>query len=99
MGERICVVGLGYVGLPVALEFAKKFPGTVGFDINSKKIAYLKDGVDLTGEVKSEELRTTSLRMTDKVEDLKDCTFFVVAVPTPIDNAKRPDLTPVVAAS
>jgi UDP-N-acetyl-D-galactosamine dehydrogenase len=99
MNERIAVIGLGYVGLPVALGFARKFPGTVGFDINEAKVASLRAGVDTTGETASEELKATSLLMTTKLEDLKGCTFFVVAVPTPIDVDNRPDLTPVIKAS
>jgi UDP-N-acetyl-D-galactosamine dehydrogenase len=93
------VIGLGYVGLPVALGFAKKFSGTVGFDINTQKVAALKAGIDQTGEVASDELKASSLQMTATLEDLKSCTFFVVAVPTPVDIDNRPDLTPVVRAS
>jgi UDP-N-acetyl-D-galactosamine dehydrogenase len=99
MSERIGIIGLGYVGLPVALGFARKFPGSVGFDINEAKVASLCAGVDTTGETSSEELKATSLKMTTKLDDLKDCTFFVVAVPTPVDVDNRPDLTPVVKAS
>jgi UDP-N-acetyl-D-galactosamine dehydrogenase len=99
MTEKIAVIGLGYVGLPVALGFAKKFPGTVGFDINATKVAQLTSGLDVTGEVSREELTATSLKMTATLEDLKGCTFFVVAVPTPVDVDNRPDLTPVVRAS
>ena len=83
MTERNAVVGLGYVGLPVALAFAKKFPGTIGFDINEPKVKALKGGVDATGEVSSETLKATSLQMTCDGADLKKATFFVVAVPTP----------------
>ena len=99
MSERIAVIGLGYVGLPVALAFAKRFPGTVGFDINEEKVASLRSGVDRTGEVSSEELRGTALTMTSNLEALRQATFFVVAVPTPVDVDNRPDLTPVVKAS
>ncbi|HYV20428.1 MAG TPA: nucleotide sugar dehydrogenase [Verrucomicrobiae bacterium] len=97
--ERIAVVGLGYVGLPVALGFARRFPGTVGFDINVAKVDALKQGRDVTGEVTPETLRATSLKMTSDQADLKPATFFVVAVPTPVDGNNRPDLTPVVKAS
>jgi UDP-N-acetyl-D-galactosamine dehydrogenase len=99
MSERIAVIGLGYVGLPVALGFAKRFPGTVGFDINTVKVRALRDGRDLTGEVPSEILKATSLKITSDLADLKPATFFVVAVPTPVDRNNRPDLTPVVKAS
>ena len=99
VNERIAVVGLGYVGLPVALGFARRFPGTVGFDINVAKVAALKDGRDVTGEVTPTTLKATSLRLTSDPADLKQATFFVVAVPTPVDGNNRPDLTPVVKAS
>ena len=99
MSERIAVIGLGYVGLPVALGFAKRFPGTVGFDINVEKVRSLRAGSDITGEVPSETLRATTLRMTSDPVDLKEATFYVVAVPTPVDRNNRPDLTPLVKAS
>jgi UDP-N-acetyl-D-galactosamine dehydrogenase len=99
MSERVAVIGLGYVGLPVALAFARKFPGTVGFDINTTRIDELGRGIDRTGETSSDELREAGLRVTNRIEDLKDRTFFVVAVPTPVDATKRPDLTPLVRAS
>src|SRR4051794_36047529 len=99
MSERIAVIGLGYVGLPVALAFADRFPGTIGFDIDSKKIESLQDGIDRTGEVTRETLLATQLRYTCTPEDLADTTFFVVAVPTPIDSNNRPDLTPLIQAS
>lgn len=99
MNERIAVIGLGYVGLPVALGFARRFPGTVGFDINAEKVAALRSGVDRTGEVSSEVLRQTSLTMTTDAEAMRTATFFVVAVPTPVDVDNRPDLTPVIKAT
>ena len=99
MSERIAVIGLGYVGLPVALGFAKKFPGTIGFDINAGKVDALRAGNDLTGEVPSEVLKATALEMTSDPAVLEGATFFVVAVPTPVDRNNRPDLTPVVKAS
>jgi len=99
MAERIAVIGLGYVGLPVALAFAKKFPGTIGFDINVEKVNELASGVDRTGETSSEVLKATPLKMTSDPRALKEATFFVVAVPTPVDGNNRPDLTPVVKAS
>jgi UDP-N-acetyl-D-galactosamine dehydrogenase len=99
MSERIAVIGLGYVGLPVALSFARKFPGTIGFDINEAKVKALKAGNDATGEVPADVLRASSLAMTWEAAELKKATFFVVAVPTPIDRNNRPDLTPVVKSS
>jgi UDP-N-acetyl-D-glucosamine/UDP-N-acetyl-D-galactosamine dehydrogenase len=96
---NIAVIGLGYVGLPVALAFAKKFPNTVGFDINAEKVAALKGGIDTTGEVSVEDLKNTSLRITSDLIDLADSNFFVVAVPTPIDENRFPDLSPLVKAS
>lgn len=99
MGERIAVIGLGYVGLPVALGFARRFKGTIGFDINAKKVADLRQGLDTTGEISKDELLSAGLEMTADPEQLKQATFFVVAVPTPVDVDNRPDLTPVVKAS
>ncbi len=99
MSERIAVIGLGYVGLPVALAFARKFEGSVGFDINQPKVTALRAGNDQTGEVPAEVLKASSLEMTWEPQALKACTFFVVAVPTPVDKNNRPDLTPVIKAS
>ncbi len=96
--EKIGVIGLGYVGLPIALAFARKFE-TVGYDINDAKVLELNEGIDRTGEADPDELKTTKLKMTADLEDLRGCTFFVVAVPTPIDSDHQPDLTPVVKAS
>jgi len=97
--ERIGVIGLGYVGLPVALGFARKFAGTVGFDIHREKVEELKRGYDRNREVPAEVLNSTTLQITSDLEALKACTFFVVAVPTPVDSNNVPDLTPVVRAS
>ncbi|MEB3295664.1 MAG: nucleotide sugar dehydrogenase [Synechococcales bacterium] len=97
--RKIAVIGLGYVGLPVALEFATQFPGTVGFDINREKIIDLQNGIDVTGEVDVDHLKSTSLKMTAEITDLQDCNFFVVAVPTPIDRNHCPDLYPLIKAS
>jgi len=99
MSERIAVVGLGYVGLPVALAFARKFPGTVGFDVHREKVAELARGVDRNREQPEAVLKATTLRMTSDPADLAGCTFFVVAVPTPVDGNNVPDLTPVERAS
>ena len=99
MSERIAVVGLGYVGLPVALAFARKFERTVGFDISDDRVRSLADHHDWTGEVTEAELRETSLKLTSDPADLRGTTFFVVAVPTPIDADRRPDLGPLLAAT
>jgi UDP-N-acetyl-D-galactosamine dehydrogenase len=96
---RIGVVGLGYVGLPLAVEFGKKF-STTGFDIKPGRIAELKAGRDSTLEVEAGELlRATQLSYTSDVEALRQCNVYIITVPTPIDEAKRPDLTPLVRAS
>jgi UDP-N-acetyl-D-glucosamine/UDP-N-acetyl-D-galactosamine dehydrogenase len=87
----ISVIGLGYVGLPVAVAFGK-VRRTVGFDINSARIRELREGHDRTGEVSSEELRSADILLTDHIEDLKRADFHIVAVPTPIDAANQPDL-------
>src|SRR5258708_9453875 len=99
MPETIAVIGLGYVGLPVAVAFGRKLPNVIGFDIDKTKIAELKDGHDRTGEISAEELKSTNVRYSCDIEDLKQVTFFIVAVPTPIDESKRPDLRPLERAS
>lgn len=99
MCRKIGVIGLGYVGLPVAIAFARKFAGVIGFDINTKKIQELLAGYDSTGEVDPAELKSTSLKVTSDINELRELDFFVVAVPTPIDKAKRPDLRAVVKAT
>jgi UDP-N-acetyl-D-galactosamine dehydrogenase len=99
MNERIAIIGLGYVGLPVALAFARKFPGVVGFDIHREKVDELKRGYDRNHEQPSEVLRATPLRMTSDPNDLRGTTFFIVAVPTPVDRNNVPDLSPVERAS
>ena len=96
---RIGVVGLGYVGLPLAVEFGKHFE-TVGFDVKANRIADLSRGKDATLEVTRAELKTaTQLKFTTSLADLKRCNLYIVTVPTPIDEYKRPDLTPLVKAS
>jgi len=95
----VAVVGLGYVGLPLAVEFGKIVP-TIGFDLNKKRIASLKKAVDSNNETTSQELRATSfLEYTDDPKKLKDADFVIVAVPTPIDKNKKPDLFCVISAS
>ena len=99
MNERIAIIGLGYVGLPVALAFARKFPGTVGFDIHEAKVNELKRGYDRNHEVPESVLKETPLKISSDIADLKGVTFFVVAVPTPVDDNNVPDLSPVIGAS
>lgn len=97
--KKIAVIGLGYVGLPLAAAFGEKRE-VVGFDINSKRIAELKDGVDITREVSKDELATAKgLSFSDRVEDIADCQIFIVTVPTPIDEYKSPDLSPLESSS
>jgi len=96
---RIAIVGLGYVGLPLAVEFGKKLP-VLGFDINPKRIAELQSGQDHTLEVSAEELRQAQhLLFSAEPTALSTCNFFIVTVPTPIDKHKQPDLTPLIKAS
>jgi len=96
---RIGVIGLGYVGLPLAVEFGKRYP-TLGFDIDASRVDELRAGADRTLEVETEALRSASrLTFGSDLDALRDCTVFVVTVPTPIDSAKRPDLTPLTRAS
>ena len=99
MAERIAVIGLGYVGLPVALAFAAKFPNTIGFDIDRRRIEALQAGDDWTGECEPAVLAASSIRFSADPADLADATFFVVAVPTPIDANNQPDLRAVQGAS
>ncbi|NTG29278.1 nucleotide sugar dehydrogenase [Agrobacterium rhizogenes] len=99
MSEKIAVIGLGYVGLPVAIALAGKFPDVVGFDIKASRVAALKAGEDDTREVSPERLRESGLRISSDLEDLRDRDIFIVAVPTPIDRNRQPDLRPMISAS
>ena len=99
MSERVAVVGLGYVGLPVALAFARKFENTVGFDISEARVRALAGHEDWTGEVTRSDLQESTLKLTSDPAELRGCTFFVVAVPTPIDSDRRPDLGPLLSAT
>ncbi len=98
MNKSVCVIGLGYVGLPVAYNFAKKYQ-TIGIDISSKRVDELNNHLDRTREITTEELRELSMNFSTKIEDAADFNFFIVTVPTPIDNFKTPDLTPVISAT
>lgn len=96
---KVCVIGLGYVGLPLAVEFSKKRP-ILGFDINQRRIDDLKSGNDFTLETSKEDLAAAKdLSYSTDTDDLRTCNCFIVTVPTPIDEYKRPDLTPLIKAS
>jgi UDP-N-acetyl-D-galactosamine dehydrogenase len=96
--EKIAVIGLGYVGLPVALALAKKFPGLIGFDISESRIAALRQGHDWANEHTAAEITGAPITYTTNVKDLGDATFLIATVPTPITEDKKPDLTPVLSA-
>jgi len=99
MGETVVVVGLGYVGIPLAVEFGKKRK-TIGFDINKKRVEELNAGLDKTREVASGEIKEARfLTLTCEIGDIKEGKYYIVAVPTPIDKHKRPDLTPLLSAT
>ncbi len=96
--KRICVVGLGYVGLPLAVSLAKKFK-VVGFDISARRIGELREGIDTTGEMDPSSLKQTQVVFTNDASSLKECHLIIVAVPTPIDINKKPDLSPITSAT
>ena len=99
MSTRIAIIGLGYVGFPLAVEFGKNIP-TLGFDIDTSRIAELNNGFDRTQEVTAEQLKeSVSLTFSSNAVDLSTCNTFIVTVPTPIDHFKKPDLTPLLKAS
>lgn len=95
---KIAVIGLGYVGLPIALEFAKKY-SVVGFDINDKRVEMMKQSIDPSNELESSAFDGCDILFTSKLDDLKSASFFVVAVPTPIDSHQLPDLKPLLSAT
>ncbi|UAY52547.1 nucleotide sugar dehydrogenase [Ferruginibacter albus] len=96
--KKLAVIGLGYVGLPIALEFAKKIK-VIGFDINAKRIDMMKQGIDPSQELKKEAFDGCDIEFTNDLEVLKQASFFIAAVPTPVDKNNLPDLTPVTKAS
>jgi len=99
MTDKIAIIGLGYVGLPLAVEFGKQYQ-TIGFDINHQRIEELKQGQDSTLETTTEELKqAVNLNFTTNSEEIKNCNIYIVTVPTPIDKYKRPDLTPLEKSS
>ena len=95
--NKIAVIGLGYVGLPIALEFAKK-ASVIGFDIKEDRVELMKKNIDPSKELEPEEFENTDIKFTAKIEDLREAKFYIVAVPTPIDDHQQPDLTPVLKA-
>ena len=98
-GEKsICLVGLGYVGLPIALELAKHYK-VIGFDINEERVNMMKNQIDPSKEVDANEFEGRDISFTANLDDIKECGFYIVAVPTPIDDAKQPDLKPLIGAS
>lgn len=96
--EKLAVIGLGYVGLPIALEFAKKMD-VIGFDINEARVDLMKNNIDPSNELESSDFEGCSIEFTANIDDLKAATFYVVAVPTPIDESNRPNLAPLLGAS
>lgn len=96
--KKLAVIGLGYVGLPIALEFAKTI-SVIGFDISEKRVEMMKNGIDPSEELDSSEFENRDIHFTAKLEDLKEANFFIVAVPTPVDSHNVPDLKPVLSAS
>ena len=97
--ESLSLIGLGYVGMPIAHAFAKKGINVIGFDLNKEKIALYKSGIDPTREVGDEEIKNTQINFTSDEKDLRKAKFHIVAVPTPVNSDHTPDLTPVIGAS
>ena len=89
--KKICVVGLGYVGLPLAVALSKQ-QEVIGFDINEKRLETLRKGIDYNKDVTTDDLKKAKIHYTNKPADIKEADFIIVAVPTPVDDAQRPDL-------
>lgn len=96
--EKLAVIGLGYVGLPIALEFARKL-SVIGFDINAKRIQLMQQGIDPSNELSKDEFNNCEIEFTDSLDELRKAKFYIVAVPTPVDEHNVPDLTPIKKAS
>jgi len=96
--KKMAIIGLGYVGLPIALEFARKI-SVIGFDIKPDRIELMKKGIDPSNELESKDFEGCDIQFTSKLEDLKEASFYIVAVPTPIDIHKKPDLRPLLSAT
>ena len=90
--EKLAVVGLGYVGLPIALEFAKKLD-VIGFDINAERVNLMKQNIDPSNELTASDFENCAIKFTSNIKDLQDVKFFIIAVPTPIDKYRDPDLS------
>ena len=97
--EKVSLVGLGYVGMPIAVEFAKRGVDVVGFDLNAEKIETYKKGIDPTNEVGDDVIKNTTVEFTADETRLREAKFHIVAVPTPVNDDHTPDLTPVEGAS
>ena len=97
--EKLSLVGLGYVGMPIAVAFAKKGINVIGYDLNKEKIDLYKSGVDPTREVGNEVIKNTTVEFTADEKKLREAKFHIVAVPTPVNTDHTPDLTPVIGAS
>lgn len=95
MSEKIAIIGLGYVGLPVAVALGRVFDNVIGFDISIERITELQQGHDRTHEISAHHLSTSRVDYTANLQDIRECTFFIVTVPTPIDENRQPDLTPI----
>ena len=96
--EKLAIIGLGYVGLPIALEFARKI-SVIGFDINAKRIDMMRQGIDPSNELEKEEFENCDIKFVSCLDELREARFFIVAVPTPVDQHNVPDLTPIKKAS
>ncbi|HSR39969.1 MAG TPA: Vi polysaccharide biosynthesis UDP-N-acetylglucosamine C-6 dehydrogenase TviB, partial [Phnomibacter sp.] len=96
--EKLAVIGLGYVGLPIALEFARKV-SVIGFDINQERVEMMRKGIDPSKELESAAFEGCDIHFTNNLDELKQAKFFIVAVPTPVDDHNVPDLKPVLRAS
>ena len=96
--DKLALVGLGYVGMPIAVEFAKRGIDVIGFDFNEKKIELYKQGIDPTNEVGDEVIKNTTVEFTADPKSLADAKFIIVAVPTPVNDDHTPDLSPVEGA-
>lgn len=96
--ERIAVIGLGYVGFPLSMDLADRYKSVVGFDVSANRVSKLKVGVDSTGEIAADRIKSSPLIVSDQMEELAKATFYIVTVPTPIDDSNRPDLGPVRSA-
>lgn len=97
--RKLAVVGMGYVGMPIAIEFSKKGIDVIGFDLNSDKINKYKAGIDPTREVGNDAIQNTKVMFTDDEKEIRNASFIIVAVPTPINKDHTPDLSPVISAS